>query len=336
MKFTCNKDSNATVKSYPTLEDPYYDEWVKVRNVTTDTFEINVGVAGPNGQHTHTFVPECKLTPTSGAYNPTTGVMTITIPNHGFVAGDEIKVDDNTFRFTCLEDFNTSYHDYPRATDPISGQWVKIYNVTTNTFDIQVLNSVPSTNTTAHTFISAVANSITRSTIKKQTGVITFNTNNRDAAITHQYAHSFVSASATAVIAGGNYAHTFVQATSGAVKTGGDYVHTFVNAKPTSVKYGYTHLYTGNAITNPVTRGLITSGGHAYDRLADAGRLIRANLDFIATTAYGRMLAVNPNFDGDLYKRKCIRDTKLISEAVANNIEFGGNDGVYDAANFYV
>ena len=225
MKFTCNKDSNATVKSYPTLEDPYYDEWVKVRNVTTDTFEINVGVAGPNGQHTHTFVPEGKLTPTSGAYNPTTGVMTITIPNHGFVAGDEIKVDDNTFKFTCLEDFNTSYHDYPRATDPISGQWVKIYNVTTNTFDIQVLNSVPSTNTTAHTFISAVANSITRSAIKKQTGVITFNTNNRDAAITHQYAHSFVSASATAVIAGGNYTHTFVQATAGAVKTGGDYVH---------------------------------------------------------------------------------------------------------------
>ena len=336
LKFTCNKDSNATVKSYPTLEDPYYDEWVKVRNVTTDTFEINVGVAGPNGQHTHTFVPEGKLTPTLGAYNPTTGVMTITIPDHGFVAGDEIKVDDNAFRFTCLEDFDTSYHDYPRNTDPISGQWVKIYNVTTNTFDIQVLNSVPSTNTTTHTFISAVANSITRSAIKKQTGVITFNTNNRDAAITHQYAHSFVSASATAVIAGGNYTHTFIQSTSGAVKTGGDYVHTFVNAKPTSVKYGYTHLYTGNAIANPVTRGLVTSGGHAYDRLADAGRLIRANLDFIATTAYGRMLALNPTFDGDLYKRKCIRDTKLISEAVANNIEFGGNDGVYDAANFYV
>ena len=71
-----------------------------------------------------------------------------------------IKVDDNTFRFIRLEDFNTSYHDYPRATDPI-GQWVKIYNVTTNTFDIQVLNSVPSTTSTAHTFISAVANSIT-------------------------------------------------------------------------------------------------------------------------------------------------------------------------------
>ena len=57
--------------------------------------------------------------------------------------------------------------------------------------------------------------------------------------------------------------------------------------------------------------------------------MIRANLDFIATTVYGRMLA------GILilmvtYKRKCIRDTKLISEAVANNIEFGGNDGVYD------
>ena len=334
LKFTCNKDSNTLVKSYPTLEDPNYDEWLLVSNVTTDTFDINVGAAGPNGQHTHTFVPEGKLTPTAAAYDPTTGVFTITINDHGFVAGEEIKIDDGAFRFTCNEDFHTSNHDYPRATDPISGQWVKIYNVTTNTFDIQVLNSVPSTNTTDHTFISAVSNSITRAAIKKQTGVITINTNNRDAAITHQYAHSFVSAGATTVIAGGNYTHTFIQATTDAIKSGGNHTHTFINAKPGSVKTSFAHEFV-SASANSVTRSLVRSGGFEYDRLADAGRLIRDNLEFIATTAYGRMMATNSTFVVPNFF-KCIRDTKLITEAIANNIEFGGNDATYDAAKYYV
>ena len=72
-----NKDSNATVVGVaPTLEDPNYDEWMLVSNVTTDTFDINVGVAAPNGQHAHTFVPEGKLTPTDAAYDPLTGVFT--------------------------------------------------------------------------------------------------------------------------------------------------------------------------------------------------------------------------------------------------------------------
>ena len=78
---------------------------------------------------------------------------------------------------------------------------------------------------------------------------------------------------------------------------------------------------TANA--NSVTRGIVTHGVYAYNKLADAGRLIRANLEFIATTAYGRMLAANPSFNGDLYKVKCIRDNKLISDAVADNVEFG-------------
>jgi len=334
LKFTCNKDSNTLVKSYPSLEDPNYDEWMLVSNVTTDTFDINVGAAGPNGQHTHTFVPEGKLTPIDAAYDPLTGVFTITINNHGFVAGDEIKIDDDAFRFTCNEDFHTSYHNYPRSTDPISGQWVKVYNVTTNTFDIQVLNSVPSTNTTAHTFISAVSNSITRAAIKKQTGVITINTNNRDSAITHQYAHSFVSAGATAIIAGGNYTHTFIQATSNAIRSGGNHTHTFVNAKPGSVKTGFAHQFV-SASANSVTRSLVQSGGYKYDKLADAGRLIRDNLDFIATTAYGRMMATNSTFIVPNFF-KCIRDTKLITEAIADNVEFGGNDATYDAAAYYV
>tara|TARA_Y100001970_G_scaffold190305_1_gene231403 strand:- start:6036 stop:7697 length:1662 start_codon:yes stop_codon:yes gene_type:complete len=49
---------------------------------------------------------------------------------------------------------------YPRSTDPISGKWVRVSNTTTNTFEIQVLDITPSTDTSTHTFVSAIANSI--------------------------------------------------------------------------------------------------------------------------------------------------------------------------------
>ena len=41
-------------------------------------------------------------------------------------------------------------------------------------------------------------------------------------------------------------------------------------------------------------------------------------------------------FDFASYMTKCIRDTKLLIDAVADNVEFGGNDAVYDAAQLYV
>ena len=37
---------------------------------------------------------------------------------------------------------------------------MKVFNVTASTFDVQVLDTIPSTNTDAHTFVSAIANGI--------------------------------------------------------------------------------------------------------------------------------------------------------------------------------
>ena len=99
----------------------------------------------------------------------------------------------------------------------------------------------------------------------------------------------------------------------------------------------------GNGYTNDDILGVSDStvddplGVWNYHRVADAARLIRLNTEFIATTAYGRMINdpanagfVNPD------TALCIRDTKLIIEAVADNVEFGGNDATYDAARTYV
>ena len=80
---------------------------------------------------------------------------------------------------------------------------------------------------------------------------------------------------------------------------------------------------------------MVSYGVYKYSKGADAGNLLRLNQNFIATTAYGRMQADNPSFSG-IYKTKCIRDTNLLIDAVADNVEFGGNDATYDAANFYV
>ena len=78
---------------------------------------------------------------------------------------------------------------------------MKISNCNVDTFDVQVLQKVPSTNTTDHTFVSAVASSIQRS-------VVTI---------------------------GGEYSHTFVSATNNGVTAGGNYTHTFASAKPNSL-----------------------------------------------------------------------------------------------------
>ena len=46
-------------------------------------------------------------------------------------------------------------------------------------------------------------------------------------------------------------------------------------------------------------------------------------------------MADNSGFSST-YQVKCIRDTNLLIDAVADNVEFGGNDATYDAANLYV
>ena len=92
--------------------------------------------------------------------------MTVTVTGHGMQTDDYVKIADNAITFTCAQDSNATNHAYPRSTDPISNTWTKISVVDANTFTLQTLASVPSTNTTAHVFVSAVANSIKRGVVK--------------------------------------------------------------------------------------------------------------------------------------------------------------------------
>ena len=182
--FKCAHDSNTTDHTYPRPQDPASGSWLKVSNVTADTFEVTVLTKTPStnetvhafqsatagvtrsqvrsgGAYAHTYVAPTDLTPTGATYNPTTGIMTLTIPNHGIADKEYVKLADGAVTFTCTE--GAGNHSYPRATDPVSGKWIQTTYVDANSFSVQVLAKIPSTNTTTHTYVSAAANSVKRS-----------------------------------------------------------------------------------------------------------------------------------------------------------------------------
>jgi len=69
---------------------------------------------------------------------------------------------------------------------------------------------------------------------------------------------------------------------------------------------------------------------------ADAARLILANKVLIAEVAVGRMLTNFSGFSVPGGNQECIDDIIDVLEAMCFNLEFGGNDQVYDAAKIYV
>ena len=188
-----------TTDYYPRGKDPAYDTAVEITNDGT------------------------AYTVTNASYNPTTGVLTLTVPAHGFSNGDKIRLVDKSLTFTCAKNDHKTQHEYPRPTDPVSGEWLTISNKTTNTFRVNVLTNAPASNTSAYTFVSAKASGLIH-----QGATITVNVGS--AGENDQYTHTFVSAATSAIVSGGNYTHNFAYAQKGGVKSGGNYLHTFASA----------------------------------------------------------------------------------------------------------
>ena len=149
ISYTCTMDSNTSIHPYPRPSDPISGKWIQVSNVSTNTFEINVGTS-----------PAVAFTPTNAIYDPKTGLMELTIGAHTLRPGTSIKLDQESIKFTCDVDDNTSVKGYPRASDPFNDTAIKIESVTDTTITIKVLSTTPSTNTTRHTFYSADANAV--------------------------------------------------------------------------------------------------------------------------------------------------------------------------------
>ena len=73
--------------------------------------------------------------------------------------GDYVKIVEGSLRFTCAKDGNATNHDYPRATDPVNNKWKQVIVSNTTTF---TMNIGKSSDTSIHTWVSAVANGILR------------------------------------------------------------------------------------------------------------------------------------------------------------------------------
>ena len=222
LKFKCSMDDYGTVHTYPRVTDPVSGEAIEITATTSDSITVNVGQS-PLVQFTPTnasFTPTTgimeltigdhslrgadRYTPSNASYNPTSGMMTITIADHGFVNGNVVRIDDDALTFTCGQDGNATQHSYPRSTDPVSGMWIPISNVTQNTFDVQVLADAPSTNTTPHVFVSADGNSVTfpRDSIKLADGAVTFTCDQDGNATNHSYPRTTIE---TATVTGADY-----------------------------------------------------------------------------------------------------------------------------------
>ena len=161
LTFTCDADNNATEHTYPRASDPVSGQTINITAVTATTITVNVGVAlGSQSTKSYPRADVETTTVTDANYNPTTGVMELTVPNHGFNNGEQVKFQTDSLTFTCAQDNDNTNHTYPRLTDPVNNKWLKIFNVQTNTFQVQVLDSAPSTNTTVHTFVSASVNGL--------------------------------------------------------------------------------------------------------------------------------------------------------------------------------
>ena len=119
LTFQCTMDSGASNHTYPRSSDPVANKWLTITSVTTNTFEVIVGKSpivqwdvsnaeydqatghmilttpGPHGLRGHS-----DHTVTSATYTASSGLIVLTIPNHGFSNGDKIRIADHSLTFT--------------------------------------------------------------------------------------------------------------------------------------------------------------------------------------------------------------------------------------------
>ena len=91
---------------------------------------VSIGVTVQDLGYEHRFISAntnainvtggSQLTPTNASYTPATGILILTVPNHGLTNSNTITIDDASLSFSCSRDNFETTHVYPRSTDPAS------------------------------------------------------------------------------------------------------------------------------------------------------------------------------------------------------------------------
>ena len=169
IRFTCDKDGNQSVESYPRPQvDPFAGKSIEITDVDyTESTATGATYNPHNGDleitvPSHGFTGPQEFTPLVGqtAYDAATGVLTLQIPNHGLQNGEYVRIKDNSLTFTCTKDSDATNHTYPRATDPASNKDLVVSNATQSTFEVNI-GSAGGYGNYAHTFVSAATGAVT-------------------------------------------------------------------------------------------------------------------------------------------------------------------------------
>ena len=109
---------------------------------------VSIGVTVEDFGYEHRFVSADvngidkntggDITATNAEYNPTTGVLVITSPNHGMSDNDLVGIKTGSIRFTCARDNFKTVHPYPRSTDPVAGINTVVDVLTPDVFSVDV------------------------------------------------------------------------------------------------------------------------------------------------------------------------------------------------------
>jgi|TARA_B100000959_G_scaffold102716_1_gene108329 hypothetical protein len=183
--FSCSFDNNVATSTYPRAsgsaapggEDYFYNKPIEITAVSATTITVNVGTGNVTSYNVSNAV-----------YTPATGNMVLTVGTHTLVAGNYIDIATGGLTFSCALDGHVTNTAYPRASGSAApGGYDYFYNtpcqITSVGATTITMNVGISSNTSTHTFVSAI-----------------------NGAITNSNSHTFVSASADCV----TFSQTFV------------------------------------------------------------------------------------------------------------------------------
>ncbi len=245
----------------------------------------------------HNLKAATKHTVETASYVASTGVLTVTITDHGFSNNDWIKLDDHSISFTCDMDGDASVHSYPRPSDPYSGKWLQVANKTNDTFELNVGSSPEVQFTPSYAKYDPVtglmeltigSHTLSPGTsVKLATNSIGFTCDVDNNTTTKTYPRSsdpynntaikiqsVTSTTITVQVLSTQPStnitkHTFVSANPNAVTTGGNYTHDFDSSTPSGLSRAEnTVQITTDSLTFTCDRD-DHLGKHTYPRSTD-------------------------------------------------------------------
>jgi len=266
-------------------------------------------------------------TPSDATYTESSGLLEITIGSHSLTTSDRISIAIDGITFTCASDNDTLEISYPRATDPAANAVLPITAVSATTITVNV-GASPADQQYTHSYVTSASNAVT-----------VLNYTSADCADVKTTIDNLVSI----------VEDTISNATAG---TPVDHLASVTKVTPT---YEYLGGVVDSFIEVPITVSLNDSAGKllytnqidtdARNRFKDAANLIRLNRSAIVDKASYDMLTRYPDLATDMPRNvggssdgtlRCQTDLGLVLDAIAKDLEDGGNENTVRAGRFYL